>query len=588
MTTVRDWTIAIDFGTTSTAAATRSADGLVELLHFDGAPRMSSMVVVQPDGTLLTGRAAENVARHDPARAVPTPKRVIGDRTILVSGQPVSGIRAGAAVLRAVLDEARRQRGGTPPREVVLTHPARWAAPRLDALGQAAADAGIATPTMLAEPVAAAVHFLETTERRIQPGERVAVYDLGGGTFDAAVLRRTDAGGFEVIATGGNDQLGGEDFDERVYQHLGGTLAERRPDAWDRLRHSEERAWIAANADFRRDVRRLKEDLSTATTQALYLRPPVDAELQLTRHELETLVRPDVEQTLDALARTLLEAETRADELAAIYLVGGSSRLRLLESMVRERFGRADTRDDPKAVVALGAARAARLSTGQQTDPTDAPPTGTSPAREPVRAPVGATPPPELAATVAAANPCPVCGTERPEGTTICQACGAGGAPAAPARRWPWLVGLLAAGAGMLLVVAVLVGRSDPEPTASPSAAGGTTAWNDLVEGDCYVVAATDVSGVPCEELHDREVFAVLDFVAAAGDPYPVDIDTTAEAECMPYFAPYVGIGYAESIFYIDVLVPDEAAWQAGSRRLVCALYDQEGQMSGTKRGSGE
>lgn len=381
------WGLAIDYGTSYTAAAI-ARDTTVDLLYFNGVPRIPSLVLRHESGEILVGTTAENETLISPDRVLRAPKRRLGDRIVLVGDSPLSVVDAVAAVLRAVAEEASRQQGGGNPDRVVMTHPARWGSERLKALTAAAHGAGLPTPEFLAEPVAAAVHYLATGDDAVPVGDRVAVYDLGGGTFDTAVLERRSDGGFQIIAIGGNEYQGGEDFDEILYRHFGSLIAEDAPEAWEQLRHSEERPWRKANAEFRRDVRLLKEDLSTTNSRSVYVRYPVDRELRLTRTQLETLLEPGLTETLDELAATIERSGTRVEDLSAIYLVGGSSRIRILPQLVRQRFGRVDTRDDPKAVVALGAARwaaSAPATAPAEQIPAHARPAGSPPSAGPLK-----------------------------------------------------------------------------------------------------------------------------------------------------------------------------------------------------------
>ena len=350
------WVLGIDFGTTATAAAT--ANGNVEVVTIDGAPRMPSTVVVDEQGALHAGVTAEREAAVAPERAERTPKRRLGDRIILLGEHAVTPVDAVAAVLRSVLDEATRRHDGKPPTAVRMTHPVTWSDTRLELLRDAATRAGLPNVELLPEPIAAAMHL---GGAGISAGQHVAVYDLGGGTFDTVVLRSTGDGFAVVGAPGGDDRIGGEYFDERLYQHLGARIAAQSPQAWESLRTSDDRTWARANAVLRSEARAAKEALSSVAEATVYVPAPVDLELRVTRAELEELLAPDIERTVDELERTVTSAGLRLDDLAAVYLVGGSSRIPLVARLVGARSGRApSTWGDPKAVVALGAAAMGR------------------------------------------------------------------------------------------------------------------------------------------------------------------------------------------------------------------------------------
>jgi Ethanolamine utilization protein EutJ (predicted chaperonin) len=349
------WTLAIDFGTTYTVAAVASPEpGSARLIDLegDGASKMPSSVVVTDDGEIVVGRAAVRQAALYPAAFEATPKRLIGQRTVLLGQRLVPVVELIAAVLRHASDEARRQCGGTVPALVRLTHPAKWSGPRLEVLRDAARIAGLGEVELVAEPVAAATRI---GTAMVAVGERIAVYDFGGGTFDAAVLVRT-ATGFSVAGDpGGRDPLGGEDIDDRILAHLGAGPLGAHAD-WAALAGSAEPSWRRQRAELRRRVRDAKEDLARSLAATLWI-PGLECDYQLSRAELDALIEADVAQTVDELAATIAAADCTPEDLAGIYLVGGSSRLCLVRELLRERFGVEPAHfEDPKAIVALGGA----------------------------------------------------------------------------------------------------------------------------------------------------------------------------------------------------------------------------------------
>ncbi|HEX7168933.1 MAG TPA: Hsp70 family protein, partial [Acidimicrobiales bacterium] len=189
------------------------------------------------------------------------------------------------------------------------------------------------------------------------------------------VLRSTGDGFTVVGAPGGDDRLGGEYFDERVYQHIGQRLGQDDPAAWENLRYSTDRVWARANATLRSEVRAAKEALSSVAEATVYVPSPVDREFRITRAELEALLLPDIERSVDEMSRTVTAAGLTLDALAAVYLVGGSSRIPLVARLVGERFGRSpSTWGDPKAVVALGAAATGRRTSHESPVALERPP----------------------------------------------------------------------------------------------------------------------------------------------------------------------------------------------------------------------
>ena len=198
--------LAIDFGTSNTVAALLVPGQAARVIAFGDSPLLPSAVFAAADGTLATGREALRQARLDPTRFEPNPKRRVDDGEILLGDRVFPVVRVISAVLRTVAVEVRRQLGGAMPDEVRLTHPAQWGAARQNVLASAAREAGLGAGklVLLPEPVAAAAQYTRLPGRSVPPGGTVAVYDLGGGTFDVAVVGRitgrTESDGFAVLA----------------------------------------------------------------------------------------------------------------------------------------------------------------------------------------------------------------------------------------------------------------------------------------------------------------------------------------------------------------------------------------------------
>ncbi|GAA2208794.1 hypothetical protein GCM10009850_042520 [Nonomuraea monospora] len=365
------WQLSVDFGTTYTVAAVSTGDGPPEVLEVDGYNRMPSLVMLHPEGRLLAGRAAVNEAGRYPERVERTPKRYIGVTEHLpLGGEMVPVTDAVAAVLERVVVEARRRHNGTFPERLALTHPARWTEGPLECLKAAAVAAGLPAAYMVPEPVAAALAY---TEVHLSHGDHVAVYDLGGGTFDTAVLRRERQGFVVAAAPGGNPHLGGEVFDERLLNLLGRQLAEVDGARWEALSAPPDRRWARAHADFLTQVRTAKEQLSDRVDATLYV-SAYDRDLLVTREEFESLIRVDLAGSVAELLRTVRSAGRAPEDLAAVYLTGGSSRIPLAAGLVHEQLRQMPaTRGDPKSVVALGAIRA--LTPARADTPPPPPPT---------------------------------------------------------------------------------------------------------------------------------------------------------------------------------------------------------------------
>jgi len=343
--------LAIDFGTSNTVAMVQLDDGRTRPLLFDGTPLLPSAVYLDPDGRLLVGRDAERSSRLDPARYEPNPKRRVDDGTLLLGDAELPVPRVVAAVLAHVLTEARRQLGAA-PQEVRLTHPARWGERRRAVLLEAARLAGLVEVRLVAEPVAAASYYTAVLGSALPLARALAIYDLGGGTFDAAVVRRF-ATGFEVLAEGGIPDLGGLDFDHAVVEHLGHGLVD--DPQWTRLVAPADAADRRNRQQLYDDVRGAKETLSRTASADVHL-PAVGTDAHLTRDELEALVRPYLEQTVTCLAETVARARLAPAHLVGIFLVGGSSRIPLAAHLIHTALGIAPTTlEQPETVVVEGA-----------------------------------------------------------------------------------------------------------------------------------------------------------------------------------------------------------------------------------------
>ena len=424
-----DWTLAIDFGTTYTTAA-MAWDGRTELVEINGQLRMSSAALVKPDGELIVGAAAENQAVLTPERYEPTPKRRVGQGAVLLGSRLVQVSALVASILRTVADEARRRRGGTEPSAVYLTHPATWASTKKQVLRDACEEAGLGEATLVAEPVAAAMHF--ATRFTIEPGRHIAVYDLGGGTFDAAVLRRVPDG-FEVAgAPGGIDPLGGEDFDAKLFEHVGKGRLGDQPEIWAKLQDPPDSTWRRHSRDLRAAVKRAKETLSTNAVYDVFI-PGAEVDVQVTKTELEALVRSDVQRTVDEFRATIHRSGLTVAELDGVYLAGDSSRMPLVSEML---WGELEIEprllDDPKGSVALGAAGQLSHSTPLWPAP--------QPAPSPTTVPPDVVYPPKDTPDVI--DPTPV-----------------------PKRRWiPWGAGIGLLAAAVIVVIVLFSRKPDPVP----------------------------------------------------------------------------------------------------------------------------
>jgi len=379
------YALGVDLGTTFTAAAVWR-DGRAEISPLGmRTAAIPSVVLARPDGSFLTGEAAARRAALEPSRVAREFKRRLGDSTpLLLGGSPYSAEALTARLLSSVIASVADREGGLPG-SVCICHPANWGPFKTDLLRQAVRLADLAMPVLLTtEPEAAAVSYAR--QERLAPGDTVAVYDLGGGTFDAAVLRRT-AAGFEIRGQPeGIERLGGIDIDAAVFSHVARAVGEALTDL-----DEDDPAAVSAVARLREECTSAKEALSSDTDVTIpVLLPALTTEVRLTRAELESMVRPSLYDSIESLKRAVRSAGVEPVELSAVLLVGGSSRMPLVAQMVGSELGLPVAVDaHPKHSIALGAAwRASGAELPAEPEP--APATvvvATSPRPEPEPAP---------------------------------------------------------------------------------------------------------------------------------------------------------------------------------------------------------
>lgn len=354
--------LGVDLGTTYAAAASIDGGEPAMLGLGNRALQIPSVLYLQPDGTVLVGEAAERRGAADPTRVVREFKRRIGDHVpILVAGTPYSPQALTARLLSWVLAQAT-ERLGEPPERVTLTHPANWGSFKLDLLRQAADLADLAARGFCPEPVAAAMQYASRT--RVGDGDRIAVYDLGGGTFDVSVVAKTGDGFCVLGHPEGIEHLGGIDFDEAVFRRVLDDV-EMNLAGIDR----NDPDLLAGMARLRRDCVEAKEALSSDVDTVIPVSlPGRNTSVRLTRGEFEELIRPALEETLGATRRALRSAAVAPDELSALVLVGGSSRIPLIAELLSSTFRTPVALDThPKHDVAMGAARAGAIAGGTRT-----------------------------------------------------------------------------------------------------------------------------------------------------------------------------------------------------------------------------
>lgn len=349
-----DYPLGVDVGTTYTAAAIWR-DGRVESVPLGNrANAIPSVLFVRDDGELLVGEPAVLRGIAEPERQAAEFKRRMGDEVpLLVGGAGFSAPELTAEVLRWTVARVTEVQGG-PPGHVVLTHPAEWGSFRQGLLTEAALAAGLSDVGLLPEPVAAATWY--AAQSRVSQDSLIGVYDFGGGTFDAAVVRKT-ATGLELFGqAGGDDSIGGVDFDHALLRHVA-SAAGVDLGSFDR---SDPVAATAVGQLFNAVVS-AKEALSQDTEAVVpVVLPGYAGQVLVTRAEFEDLIRPAVRETVSVFGQVVRRAGVDASALRTVLLVGGSSRIPLVARLLGEELGVPVAVDaHPKHTVSLGAVIAA-------------------------------------------------------------------------------------------------------------------------------------------------------------------------------------------------------------------------------------
>ena len=332
--------LGIDLGTTNSLVGVVDSGFPILLADEHGSRSTPSAVVLAEDGSITVGAAALRQRALKPERTITSVKRLIGRRPgeggwtppYSLASLQTTPIEVSAEILKHLKAVAERalEQGVS---QAVITVPAYFNDGQRAATKRAGELAGLDVVRILSEPTAAALAYgLD----KLSEHQKVAVYDLGGGTFDISILEMRD-GIFQVLATAGDTQLGGDDLDRL----LAASIAERL-----NVSATDVRAIEAAEA--------AKKRLSSEDSTRIDV--PLAGSFEITRAELEKLARPWVERTRPHCLRALSDAGVKAGQLDEVILVGGSTRMPLVRDYVREIFGREpNTSQNPDEAIALGA-----------------------------------------------------------------------------------------------------------------------------------------------------------------------------------------------------------------------------------------
>ena len=384
--------IGIDLGTTNSCVAVLEGDKPKVIENAEGARTTPSVVAYAEDGEILVGQSAKRQAVTNPENTVYAVKRLIGrrfddkvvkkdiemvpykivkadngDAWVEIKGDSKAAPQISAEILKKMKKTAEDYLGETIS-EAVITVPAYFNDSQRQATKDAGRIAGLDVKRIINEPTAAALAYGidKTTGDSV-----VAVYDLGGGTFDISVIEIADVDGekqFEVLATNGDTFLGGEDFDMRLIEYLSSEFKQdsgidlhNDPLAMQRLKEAAEKSKIELSSSQQTEV-----NLPYITADAS---GPKHLVVKLTRAKLESLVEDLVERSLEPLKIALKDAGKSTSEIDEIILVGGQTRMPMVQDKVTAFFGKEPRKDvNPDEAVAVGAALQGAVLAGDVTD----------------------------------------------------------------------------------------------------------------------------------------------------------------------------------------------------------------------------
>ena len=343
--------VGIDLGTTNSEIAFYRNNRPDVLADPRGRVILPSVVGVNEAGDLLVGEEAHNQYILYPDRTVRSIKRRMGsDRKVQLAGKEYSPPEISAIILKR-LKEIAEQRLGRPVRKAVITVPAFFSDAQRQATRDAGEIAGLDVVRIINEPTAAALVY----EAAQQQGKRLLVYDLGGGTFDVSVVRIED-GVVEVIASHGNNHLGGDDFDRKIVERVLAHL--KTEQGADVSGHLQAMARIQRAAE---NAKKALSDHPFARIDEEYLAEvdgkPIHLAFELSRADYEESIAPFIEETLGAIHAALDSAALTSSQIDEILLVGGATRTPVIHARLFDVFGKpARGEVDPDLCVAMGAA----------------------------------------------------------------------------------------------------------------------------------------------------------------------------------------------------------------------------------------
>ena len=385
--------IGIDLGTTNSCVSILEGNTPKVIENAEGARTTPSIVAFQDDGEILVGAPAKRQAVTNPKNTIYAIKRLIGrkftdaevakdrdlvpfaivqadngDAWVEVRGEKKAPQQISAEVLRKMKKTAEDYLG-EPVTEAVITVPAYFNDSQRQATKDAGRIAGLEVKRIINEPTAAALAF--GMDKQTRGDRKIAVYDLGGGTFDISIIEIADVDGekqFEVLSTNGDTFLGGEDFDQRIIDYVIGEFKKEQGFdlkndvlALQRLKEAAEKAKIELSSSQETDI-----NLPYITADAT---GPKHLNIKLTRAKLEALVEDLIERSIAPCRTAIKDAGVSVSEINDVILVGGMTRMPRVQQTVKEFFGKEPRRDiNPDEAVAVGAAIQGQVLGGGRSD----------------------------------------------------------------------------------------------------------------------------------------------------------------------------------------------------------------------------
>ena len=359
--------IGIDLGTTNSEVALieNGKAHIIEIEEGSGSYQLPSYVGLDEQGDILIGEVAKNQYLLYPERTIKSIKRQMGEDIQIQLGENYYSPQEISALILRHLKQVAERHTGQPISHAVITVPAFFSDVQRQATRDAGEIAGLTVERILNEPTAAALAYeVNSSESRT-----ILVYDLGGGTFDVSVVKMED-NVVEVLSSHGDNQLGGDDFDQKIIDHLLTHLRETQdidatkyPKAMSRIVRAAENAKIALSSQPYFTVE--EEHLLQHNDH------PVHLSLELSRDDYEVMILPFIEQTMEAIHTALEGANLRVSDVDEILLVGGSTKTPLVRTQLEQNLDRPIRLDvDPDLCVAMGAAVQAGIISGENVSAT--------------------------------------------------------------------------------------------------------------------------------------------------------------------------------------------------------------------------